>query len=59
VIYFHAGQAILNSSSPSSCSDKVDESSFYVSPSELNANSISDIIALGYVVENLHLKKTA
>jgi hypothetical protein len=27
----------------SSCSGKVDESSFYISPDELNANSISDI----------------
>ena len=26
-----------------SCSAKVDESSFYISPDELNANSISDI----------------
>ncbi len=28
---------------PSSCSGKVDESSFYISSYELNANSISDI----------------
>jgi hypothetical protein len=26
-----------------SCSSEVDESSFYISPDELNANSISDI----------------
>jgi hypothetical protein len=28
---------------PSPCSDKVDESSFYIRPDELNANSVSDI----------------
>jgi hypothetical protein len=28
---------------PSFCSGKVDESSFYISPCDLNANSISDI----------------
>jgi hypothetical protein len=28
---------------PSPCSGKVDESSFYIRPDELNANSISDI----------------
>jgi hypothetical protein len=28
---------------PSPCSGKVDESSFCISPDELNANSISDI----------------
>jgi hypothetical protein len=31
---------------PSPCSGKVDESSFYVSPYELNVNSISDIKTL-------------
>jgi hypothetical protein len=43
MICFPAGAGESHSPLPSSCSGKVDESSFYISPYELNANSISDI----------------
>jgi len=43
MIYFPAGTGESQLPLPSSCSGKVDESSFYISPDELNANSISDI----------------
>jgi hypothetical protein len=41
--YFPAGASESQSPLPSSCSSEVDESSFYISPDELYANSISDI----------------
>ena len=43
MIYFRAGTGQSQSPQSSSCSGKVDKSSFYISPYELNANSISDI----------------
>ena len=43
MIYFLAGTGESQFPLSSSCSAKAVESSFYVSPYELNANSISDI----------------
>jgi hypothetical protein len=43
MVYSPAGTGQSQSPCPSSCSDEVDESSFYISPDELNENSISDI----------------